>query len=110
MENQSKFEKELAKIDKNLLSSEEEISRFKEKHLVWKDMEMFIQEWLHGIKQALTMPEKVNTLQELADFQGRAHMCELFLDLPDRMIRVLEEDKLVKQLQEDRTNGNNKDK
>ena len=57
---------------------------------IWKDMEIIVRGWVQACLDDLADPFKVDTLESLADMQGRIYMCNLFLNLPDTAISILE--------------------
>ena len=74
------------------LASKEEYERFVRDSIIWKDMKLVVTEWLDGIKEALINPDITDDEKTLADFQGRAQMCKLFLNLPQDTIDAIRDE------------------
>lgn len=91
---------DLINPEEEILSSVEEVSKFKANSIIWRDLKMFVSEWLSGVRTAALNPATTNNLQQLGDYQGRAYMCEMFLTLPDKIIAALEDEQYIKSLEE----------
>jgi hypothetical protein len=70
---------------------------------VWKDIKHIVQGWKESCLLDLSDPNKVATLEALADMQGRIHICELLLSLPESIIETIK----LSKLQEENENGSN---
>ncbi|MCP4392863.1 MAG: hypothetical protein GY804_01115 [Alphaproteobacteria bacterium] len=90
------------KVDEKeqILSSVEELEKFTTNHVIWKDFKVVIEGWLEGITDMVLEPE-TNTIEALADYQGRANMCKLFLELPNLLIDSIKLDELNKEREQD---------
>ena len=75
------------------LATAEMYEHFIERNVIWKDMKMVIEAWIEDCKTALSDPNQVNSLEALADFQGRIYMCERFLAFPQEAIEALKVEK-----------------
>lgn len=92
-------------LDGEILSSVDELERFINNNVIWRDMKMFVSEWLEGIKNTLIDTEKVKDISALSDFQGRAYMCQMFLSLPEKIRDALKDEEYIKSLEERENNG-----
>lgn len=77
--------------DEKLLSDIGTLTSFVERSLIWKDMKMVVEGWIEEQKRALIDPALTDTLEALADYQGRVYMCENFKQLPQYLIDILED-------------------
>lgn len=95
--------------EKEFLASIEDYKRFMKNNLVWRDMKMVLEGWVNEIYSALSDPKRVNDIGSLSDYQGRIYMCDEFLNFPKRAIEALEDNKYMKNLEE-QEDGNSKKK
>ena len=61
---------------------------------IWMDMKTVIKGWKDACLQDLSDPNKVNTLEALADMQGRIYICDLMLSFPETAIETIKYSKL----------------
>jgi hypothetical protein len=88
MEDEFKFKSDVRQMEMMKLSS------------TWSDIKNTVEEWKKGCYQSLGDPKTVNTLEALADMQGRIYICEQVLDLPDMIIDSLKQDELNQKSEE----------
>ena len=92
------MEKKLSQeeIRETFLASAEMYENFVQRNVIWKDMKLVVEGWKQECLRALSDPNDVNTLESLADMQGRIYMCDMFLNFPDDAINVIKAEEEVK--------------
>lgn len=70
-------------------ASADQYTKFISGNAIWNDLKMVVEQWRQGCLDALASPEQTNTLEAVADFQGRIYMCEKFLSFPETAMEVI---------------------